>query len=405
MDIDEDDAPPLLVDATEPSGAPDNPTSDQLSTNVQDLSLVKVPITVVTGYLGAGKTTLLNYILNERHGKKIAPNPTDFWLEFGDSADIEKTLTVSKEGSQVQEWLDLANGCLCCTVKDAGVTAIESLMERRGAFDYILLETTGLADPGNIAPLFWVDEGLGSSIYLDGIVTLVDAKNILKSLDERPAPAADDHDHDGPELTTAHLQISHADVVVINKSDLVTPQELADVEKRIRAINALAKIHVTNHSQVPQLEGVLLDLHAYDAVGAEELDFAAKGHSHLDPTIATITIPIPPLSAAGLDALDAWLRSVLWDETLPAADDAASDYQSPKFEIHRTKGRVPMADGSPLKLIQGVREVFEILDAKDSPPAGSGDGSAQGQSGKIVLIGRSVDADVFGRSLMRTLGV
>ncbi|KAK8173133.1 CobW/HypB/UreG [Phyllosticta citrichinensis] len=423
MDIDDDEAPPLLVEAADPSGAPITPGSgsgsgsgsgEKLSTDVQDLSLVKVPITIVTGYLGAGKTTLLNYILNERHGKKIANSetvkPSCPWplLDPTDpltpAADIEKTLTVSKEGSHVQEWLDLANGCLCCTVKDAGVTAIESLMERRGAFDYILLETTGLADPGNIAPLFWVDEGLGSSIYLDGIVTLVDAKNILKSLEERPAAASDDHDHEGPELTTAHLQISHADVVVINKSDLVTPQELADVEARIRAINALAKVHVTNHSQVPQLEGVLLDLHAYDAVAAEELDFAAKGHSHLDPTIATISIPIPPLSAAGLDALDAWLRSVLWDETLPAAAAAATDGPSPKFEIHRTKGRVPMADGgsAPLKLIQGVREVFEILDAKDSP----GDAAPASQSGgKIVLIGRGVDAEVFGRSLRRALGV
>lgn len=218
------------------------------------------------------------------------------------AADIEKSLTVSKDGQQVEEWLELANGCICCSVKsalptlftepqidnstrDSGVNAIEALMERRGAFDYILLETTGLADPGNIAPLFWVDEGLGSTIYLDGIVTLVDAKNILRSLDETPAQPLEPHvdAHEGPELTTAHLQISHADVVVINKSDLVTSVELEAVKERIQSINALAKVHVTHHSQVPQLEGVLLDLHAYDSVGAAELDFAAKGHSHLDP--------------------------------------------------------------------------------------------------------------------------
>ena len=160
-------------------------------------------------------------------------------------------------------------------------------MEKRGAFDYILLETTGLADPGNIAPLFWIDEGLGSTIYLDGIVTLVDAKNILKSLDEPPpettAHTEEEHDSKSPELTTAHLQVSHADVVVINKADLVTPEELESVRQRIVAINALAKIHVTDHSKVPQLEGVLLDLHAYDAVDSAQLDFAAKGHSHLDP--------------------------------------------------------------------------------------------------------------------------
>lgn len=190
-------------------------------------------------------------------------------------------------------------------------------MDRRGAFDYILLETTGLADPGNIAPLFWVDEALGSTIYLDGIVTLVDAKNILKSLDETPAqeehsaPAigrlgasmnaksgsnlkpdmfpqayrdldAEKHEHTGPHLTTAHLQVSHADVIVVNKSDLVTEQELKTVKERIRSINGLAKMHVTSHSQVPQLEGVLLDLHAYDNVDGAQLNFAGKGHSHLD---------------------------------------------------------------------------------------------------------------------------
>lgn len=168
--------------------------------------------------------------------------------------------------------------------RDSGVNAIESLMERRGAFDYILLETTGLADPGNIAPLFWVDEGLGSTIYLDGIVTLVDAKNILKSLDEPPVNSSASHEagHHGPELTTAHLQISHADVIVINKGDLVDSTELDAVRRRIESINALAKIHITSHSQVPQLEGVLLDLHAYDTVQADELDFTAKGHSHLD---------------------------------------------------------------------------------------------------------------------------
>jgi len=171
--------------------------------------------------------------------------------------------------------------------RDQGVNAIESLMDRKGAFDYILLETTGLADPGNLAPLFWVDEGLGSTIYLDGIVTLIDAKNIIKCLDE-PAQETiqieehEAHDgHPGPLLTTAHLQISHADVVVLNKSDLVSEDELKAVQERVQAINGIARIHVTEQGQVPQLEGFLLDLHAYDNV--QSLDVGLKGHSHLDP--------------------------------------------------------------------------------------------------------------------------
>lgn len=200
--------------------------------------------------------------------------------EFGDSLDIEKSLTVNKDGDSVEEWLEVGNGCICCSVKDTGVNAIESLMAKKGKFDYILLETTGLADPGNLAPLFWVDEGLASTIYLDGIVTLVDAKNILKSLDD-PAGKLEGHDDDhGPLMTTAHVQISHADVIVINKTDLVSQQELQAVQDRIKSINGLAKIHLTKESAVPKLEGYLLDLHAYDNV--VELD-NTKGHSHLDP--------------------------------------------------------------------------------------------------------------------------
>lgn len=158
-------------------------------------------------------------------------------------------------------------------------------MRKKGKFDYILLETTGLADPGNLAPLFWVDEGLASTIYLDGIVTLVDAKNILKSLGD-PAGKVEGHedgDAHGPLMTTAHVQISHADVIVINKTDLVTEQELQSVQQRIKSINGLAKLHLTKESAVPQLEGFILDLHAYDHVA--ELD-SSKGHSHLDAVSA-----------------------------------------------------------------------------------------------------------------------
>lgn len=147
----------------------------------------------------------------------------------------------------------------------------------------MILETSGLADPGNLAPLFWVDDGLGSSIYLDGIVTLIDAKNILLSLDEKPTAGTDEiHEADGSHhMTTAHSQISHADVIVINKSDAVSLQGLVAVEERVRAINGLAKIHATQYGKIPQLEGYLLDLHAYD--GLAGLNTAEKGHSHLDP--------------------------------------------------------------------------------------------------------------------------
>ncbi|KAG5926619.1 hypothetical protein E4U42_003099 [Claviceps africana] len=368
MDFD-DDAPPELVDAT-----------GQIQEETEEAT-VKVPITIVTGYLGAGKTTLLNYILTAQHGKKIAV--------IMNALDIEKSLTVNQGDERVEEWLDVGNGCICCSVKDTGVNAIESLMERKGAFDYILLETTGLADPGNIAPLFWVDDGLGSTIYLDGIVTLVDAKNVLRSLDEptEEVPGHDEHGDHGPLMTTAHVQISHADVVVINKSDLVTEDELELVRARIQSINRLAKLHITEKSVVPRLEGFLLDLHAYDQF--DDADERPKGHSHLDPTISTMSIPVPRLHTSKLSDVDKWLRSVLWENILPESRGKND------FEIHRSKGRIVLNNGKA-KMLQGVREVFELSDAPQS-------GEVLPEEGKIIFIGRNLSEADFVQSFNQSI--
>ncbi|OJD17447.1 hypothetical protein AJ78_02472 [Emergomyces pasteurianus Ep9510] len=367
----DEEGPPELVDGEslkEAAVVVKSPTEQKLD---------KVPITIVTGYLGAGKTTLLNYILGEEHGKKIASLTVQ-------AIDIEKSLTVNKDGQQVEEWLELANGCICCSVRDSGVVAIESLMERQGTFDYILLETTGLADPGNIAPLFWVDDGLGSSIYLDGIVTLVDGKNILRLLDE-PAPAEVQGTHHGAVLTTAHLQISHADVIILNKSDLITPTELENVKGRIASINGLAKIIVTDHSRVPNIEGTLLEIHAYDNL--TDVDFNETGHSHLDPSISTLSFTLDKISAECVPKVDAWLRSLLWERQFPHPQPTYINYgKLEDFEIYRLKGLLCLTDGGT-QIIQGVQEVFEITEADTRHP------SASGCHCKIVLIGRGLGMD------------
>ncbi|TVY83592.1 COBW domain-containing protein [Lachnellula suecica] len=362
MDPDDDEIPPMLVDVENQEGIE------------EEEKVIRVPITIVTGE-------------SRRHPLRYA-DPCNV-AEFGDSADIEKTLTVNNGGEQVEEWLEVGNGCICCSVKDSGVNAIESLMEKKGAFDYILLETTGLADPGNIAPLFWVDEGLGSTIYLDGIVTLIDAKNILKCLDEPtqdtiPAEEHEEHGgHSGPLLTTAHLQISHADVIVINKSDLVSEEELKAVQERVQAINGLAKLHVTQQGKVPRLEEFLLDLHAYDDVGT--LEVGAKGHSHLDPSITTVTLSVPVLTPEQLPNLDAWLRSILWDSKLPESsnNETTKNLDNGSIQIHRFKAKIPLSTGD-IKIVQGVRDVFEIIDAPQNPS------TEPLFEGKIVLIGRNL---------------
>ncbi|KAF2475800.1 COBW domain-containing protein 1 [Lindgomyces ingoldianus] len=414
-DMSDDETPPLVQPGQEGANPDVDEEPPQLASLQDDavpdliadpieMTLDKVPITIVTGYLGAGKTTLLNYILTEQHGKKIAV----ILNEFGDSIDIEKQLTVSDTNSTEAKpipFVPLANGCICCSVKDVGVAAIENLMEQRGKFDYILLETTGLADPGNIAPLFWLDDGLGSTIFLDGIVTLVDAKNVMKELNEGFGDDPDklkeekEHHHNSPLLTTCHLQISHADVILINKADLVSTEELNKVVERIRSINGLARIETTTKSRVSQLEGLLLDLHAYNQVTDADLTFASKGHSHLDPTISTSTITFPAIDEAHIKNFDKFLRTVLWEDELPEI----SAYET--FEIHRLKGRVPIIGGKVL-LVQGVRNIYEIIDESPvrSKPT-EGEGQPSHVEAKLVLIGRKVDQPAFRESLMSTLAL
>ncbi len=186
----------------------------------------KIPVTVLTGYLGAGKTTLLNRILSEPHGKKFAVVVNEFG-EIG----IDNDLVVGAD----EEVFEMNNGCICCTVRGDLIRIIDGLLKRKGDFDGIIVETTGLADPAPVAQTFFVDETVGAKTTLDAVVTVADAKWLKDRLKDAPE---------------AKNQIAFADVILLNKTDLVSETELKDVEMRIRAINPFARIHRTQRSEI-----------------------------------------------------------------------------------------------------------------------------------------------------------
>jgi len=202
------------------------------------MAQAQVPVTVLTGYLGAGKTTLLNRILSEPHGKKYAVIVNEFG-EIG----IDNDLIVGAD----EEVFEMNNGCICCTVRGDLIRIIDGLMRRKGKFDAIIVETTGLADPAPVAQTFFVDENVGKNTKLDAVVTVADAKWLRDRL------------RDAPE---AKNQIAFADVILINKTDLVTDAELREVEARIRGINPYAKLHRTQRAQIPLNE--VLERNAFD---------------------------------------------------------------------------------------------------------------------------------------------
>jgi G3E family GTPase len=186
----------------------------------------KVPVTVLTGYLGAGKTTLLNRILSEPHGKKYAVIVNEFG-EIG----IDNDLVVGAD----EEVFEMNNGCICCTVRGDLVRILDGLMRRKGKFDAIIVETTGLADPAPVAQTFFVDENVGRKTRLDAVVTVADARWLSDRLKDAPE---------------AKNQIAFADVILINKTDLVSAEELQEVEARIRGINPYAKVHKTERAKI-----------------------------------------------------------------------------------------------------------------------------------------------------------
>jgi G3E family GTPase len=219
----------------------------------------KIPVTVLTGYLGAGKTTLLNRILSEQHGRKYAVIVNEFG-EIG----IDNDLVVGAD----EEVFEMNNGCVCCTVRGDLIRVIEGLMRRKGRFDAIIIETTGLADPAPVAQTFFVDEAVGKKTRLDAVVTVADAKWLRDRL------------RDAPE---AKNQIAFADVILVNKTDLVSAAELREVEARIRGINPYAKLHRTVRSEIALDE--VLDRNAFDLdrildIEPDFLEFGDSDHDH-----------------------------------------------------------------------------------------------------------------------------
>ena len=206
----------------------------------------QVPVTVLTGFLGSGKTTLLNRILTENHGKRIAVIENEFG-EIG----VDNDLVIGAE----EEIFEMNNGCICCTVRGDLIRILGNLMKRRDKFDYIMVETTGLADPGPVAQTFFMDVEMQEKLQLDSVTTLVDAKHIWQHIDDSDE---------------AREQIAFADVILLNKIDLVTEEELEQLEARIRNMNAAAKIYRTENAVVEMDK--ILNVGGFDLDRALEVD-------------------------------------------------------------------------------------------------------------------------------------
>ena len=323
----------------------------------------QIPVTVLTGYLGSGKTTLLNRILSEDHGKRYAVIVNEFG-EIG----IDNDLIVESD----EEIYEMNNGCICCTVRGDLIRTVEGLMRRPGRFDAILVETTGLADPVPVAQTFFMDDDVRSKTRLDAVVALVDAKHLpLRLKDSKEA--AD--------------QIAFADVVVLNKTDLVTPEELRDVETAVRAINPGARIHKTERSGVALDE--VLDRGAFDLKRALETDphfldddEHDHGHDHHHHGEAS-AIHDAGVKSISLRAGDMDPRKFFpWIEKTTQMDGP---------NILRLKGIIALKNDPERYVVQGVHKILEA----DHQRPWKDD---EKRETRLVFIGRDLDAERLKRT-------
>jgi G3E family GTPase len=311
----------------------------------------RVPVTVVTGFLGSGKTTLVNYILSENHGKRIAVIENEFG-EIG----IDDALVIDAE----EEIFEMNNGCICCTVRGDLIRILGTLMKRRDKFDYILVETTGLADPAPVAQTFFVDEEIRAQLRLDAIVTVVDAKHLAIHLFEEKEEGIENE---------ALEQLAFADRVLINKVDLVNEEELLLVEKQIRSINAGASLVRTQMSKV-DLDWVL-NARAFELSRVLEVDpqFLEESEHMHDQSITSVGIEVD--GSVDLEKINDWLGWILREKGT---------------EIFRMKGILNINASENRFVFQGVHMLF------DGQPDRAWNPGEQ-RVNKMIFIGRNLDRD------------